>query len=145
MEWIPHAVFAAGVVLGEVYQWGNWLARNPGKPRTGYFGTGLPHLMMNLLVIVGVDVLWAAGLLDEALNFVIPESVSGAWANVGVPYTPQVGLLLGAMADLMGDQIAWLVRIVVGKRFPALAVPTQPVGGGSTGTQSQGGLTQPGG
>lgn len=118
----PHVDFAAGVILGELYQWGRWMTLNPGKPKRGYWDVGIPHLVMNLVAIVGVDVLWSGGMLDKVINAVLP---SASWANVGIPFTPQVGFMLGAGADIMGDQVAYLARIFIGKVFPSFA-PTPP-------------------
>jgi len=122
----PLILYAVGVVLGEFYQWGNWIPRNPGKPWHEYWLVGLPHGMTNLVIVAGVATLWAEGGLDAAINMLIPGAFTEAWANTGVPYTPQCGLLLGAAADVAGDQIAYLVRLVAGKKWPALAPSTPP-------------------
>lgn len=123
---IPLILYGLGILLGEMYQWGNWIPRNSGKPWRGYWATGMPHLMANAVVIVGVAALWATGLLDDAIDKLIPSALAGDWADVGVPYTPQCGVLLGAAADITGDQIAYLVRLLLGKRFPSFAPVPAP-------------------
>src|SRR5262245_54083941 len=80
----------------------------------GYWTIGLPHLMMNALGDVAVYVLWKLGMLDKAFGLV----GTGDWANVGVPFTPEVGILVGAAADMFADQLAFVLRKVVGSRLP---------------------------
>jgi len=127
----PWGAFVIGVVLSNLWQWAAWVAKNTkdtGRKRwLGYWHIGLPHLVMNILVDVLVCVAWWAEWLDDAMTL-IPGT--DGWANVGIPYTPQVGLMLGAGADLFADQIAFVLRKVLGSRLPFLkSEPDSPAGG----------------
>lgn len=116
MTSIPLWVFVAGVALGELFQWSKWISAHPGQPWRGYWQVGAPHLMGNAFAIVAVCVLWSQGWLDDAVNFVLPSSVTAAWSNVGIPYTPQVALFVGGAADVFGDQITYLIRSLASRR-----------------------------
>lgn len=111
----PLRAFVYGVILGEIYQWGSWKSKHPDQPLFGYWKVGLPHLMTNLFIVVGVAALWKEELLDKALAM-IPGT--GDWANTGVPFTPPIGLLLGIGSDIGGDSLAYLLRKVIGSRLP---------------------------
>jgi hypothetical protein len=122
----PLWLFAVGIICGELYQQWQWIVRHPGAKWRGYWKVGVPHLLGNSIVIVGTYVLWSAGLLDKAINAVIPEKIAGVWSNVGIPFTPQVGFFVGAGADVFGDQVAYMIRLLIGRWWPSTASTIAP-------------------
>lgn len=114
--------FVLGILISELWQWGTWKAKHVEEGWFGYWKLGLPHLMTNALGDIGIAVCWQKEWLDELLAL-MPGT--GDWANVGLPYTPQVGFLLGAAADLFSDQLAYLLTKVVGSRLPFLKKETE--------------------
>lgn len=127
----PIVAFVIGVVVAEMWQWGAWRVKHSGNGWGGYWRVGIPHLMMNLTGDVLVAALWSAGLLDDWINWAMrPIPGLSAWANVGLPYTPQLGLVLGILSDLFSDNLAFVIRKVLSKRLPGtFGDPTPPAGG----------------
>lgn len=108
----PVLAYGAGVVFSEIYQWGAWKIKNLDKGWFGYWAIGLPHLAMNIGGIVIIGALWQVQLLDDITSWTVTKMGMSDWANVGIPFTPQIGLLLGFCADLVSDNLAFLVRKV---------------------------------
>ena len=118
---VPVRAFVIGVFVSELMQWGFWLRKNPGKSPLGYFRTQVASLIANVGVNVAVCVLWSYDGLDAFLQWVaqmIPYLGAKDWAESGVPYTPQVGLILGCMSDFFGDDVAYNLVQVIKKRLP---------------------------
>jgi hypothetical protein len=114
MLMIPLIGFFVGVVISELWQWGAWKAKHTSKEFGwfGYWGVGLPHLMMNLGGDATIACLWSSDLLDDVIIWVV-SFIPGTSnvANVGIPYTPQIGIMLGFASDLFADQGAFVLRI----------------------------------
>jgi len=129
----PWGAFIIGVLLSNLWQWAAWVAKNQkatGWNRwLGYWDIGLPHLVMNLTVDALFCVAWWAEWLDDIVA--LAPGTSG-FANVGIPYTPQVGIMLGAGADLFADQIAFVLRKVLGSRLPFLKTAEEPAAAPAT-------------
>ena len=125
----PWGAFIVGVLLSNLFQWGKSVSIQTtlkGKERwLGYWYIGLPHMVANILVDVLACVAWEAGWLDNLLAL-MPGT--GDWANVGIPYTPQVGIMLGAGVDIFADQIAFVLRKALGSRLPFLSQPKEVEG-----------------
>jgi hypothetical protein len=133
----PLLAFGLGVLLSEIMQWGLWLVGHPaqkGEPMrphlAGYFRDGLAHFVLAWSVCGMVGLLWALGGMDWVVSF-LPDAMTEAWADTGVPYTPQVGATLGFAIDFAADKIAWAFRARLGSAPSAVPVPpTPPAGGG---------------
>lgn len=113
----PLIGFLIGVLSSELSQWGIWITAHPGRPKAGYWQDGLGHLILAWSTCVLVAALWAMNGLDVLVGF-IPDAIAGEWADTGIPFTPQVGLMLGYGLDFLGDKIAFAVRVRLGKFIP---------------------------
>lgn len=124
----PVLAFLAGVVLSELYQWAAFWRKNADKPALTYWKMGLPHALGNLAGDVIVGVLWSYEGLDwlvlKAAEFV---PGSGEWAASGIPFTPQMGILLGFGVDLFSDNLTYLVRKMGAAKAPWLLQQDQPL------------------
>jgi hypothetical protein len=119
----PWTGFLIGIIVSNIVQWGTWLSnRKPGQSYLGYWRVGIPHFTMNIWVDVAAYVAWDQGWLVK-LEDMIPGI--GNWMNA-LPFTPQVGLMLGMGVDLTADKLAFLVRKVLGSRLPFLNQPADP-------------------
>jgi hypothetical protein len=117
----PLLGFLLGVLLSEIYQWGAWIGKNTGQTWRGYWAMGLPHLMTNAAGDVVIAVLWQMQVLDDLVGYVVMLIPGGAgYANVGIPFTIQVGVMVGFVADLFSDSAAYLLRTVIVPKIPWL-------------------------
>lgn len=117
----PIRAFLLGVIVSELMQWGFWLRKNGGRVPLGYFKAQSATLIANMGINVGVCFLWSFQGLDGFLDWmstVMPFIGAEQWAESGIPYTPQVGLMLGCMSDFFGDDIAYNLVEVVRKWLP---------------------------
>lgn len=105
----PIAAWGLGMLLSEAMQWGLWITAHPGRPKRGYLDDGVAHFLFAWSVCGGVCTLWALGGLDLLMSM-LPDGLLGEWWKAGVPYTPQVGLLLAFGLDFVSDKIAFAVR-----------------------------------
>lgn len=129
----PWVAFVVGVLLSNLFQWGKSVSiqtKLSGRARwLGYWYVGLPHMLTNILVDVLACVAWQAGWLDDVVAL-----IPGGPANVGIPYTPQVGIILGAGVDIFADQIAFMLRKALGSRLPFLQQGAKEVDSDTKGT-----------
>ena len=117
----PLRAFLVGIIISELMQWGFWLRKNQGQPALGYFRAQKATLIANMGVNGGVCYLWSYGALDVVLKWGaawVPLLGSADWAASGIPYTPQMGLMLGCLSDFFGDDIAYNLVEVLRKRLP---------------------------
>ncbi len=114
----PLIGFIIGVLSSELSQWGIWITAHPGRPRVGYWQDGLGHLLLAWSTCGIVAALWASNGLDYLVGF-LPDAISSQWADTGIPFTPQVGLLLGYGIDFMGDKLAFAIRVRLGGTMSA--------------------------
>ena len=102
--------YLAGILSGELFQWSTWKAGHPDEPWKDYWKVGLPHLIVNLTVVLAVYFSWACGLLTWLLGMFGASpiaqllSVSGPWA-----------FLVAFISDICGDKIAYVLRSPAGK------------------------------
>jgi hypothetical protein len=119
----PWVGFLIGVIVSNIVQWGTWLSnRKEGQSYFGYWRVGVPHFIMNVWVDVAAYVCWDQGWLVK-LEDMIPGI--GNWVN-SLPFTPQVGVMLGMGVDLTADKLAFFVRKVLGSRVPFLKTEEEP-------------------
>lgn len=114
----PLKAYVIGVLASEVLQWAFWLRKNPGHGLFEYFSSQVATLIGNMGVNVAVGFLWKMEGLDALLGWAAGLLPVGAadWAESGVPYTPQVGLMLGCFCDFFGDDLAFnLVEMARGR------------------------------
>jgi len=121
----PFFGFLLGIVASNIWQWGFWKTKHQTKEDgwLGYWHMGLPHLMMNIVGDGIALALWRMELLDDIIK-IIPGMETREWVNVGIPFTPQVGFMLGACVDLFSDQLVFMVGTVLGKWLPFLKPPS---------------------
>lgn len=107
----PLLAFQAAVLLTECWQWLIWMTKHKEQGVAGYWKQGWTSLALNQVVNVAVACLWAYGMLDpllqKAASFLPGDP---AWANVGIPFTPETGIVVGALSDLFGDDAALLIQ-----------------------------------
>lgn len=105
----PILMFVVGVVCSEGAQWAIWGTGHPGRKAREYFSDGWAHFVMAWVVCTMVGFAWALEGISELMSL-LPDGVLGEYWKAGVPYTPQVGLILGFSVNFMADKIAYAVR-----------------------------------
>ena len=101
--------FVAGIVAGELFQWGTWKGGHPDQPWAGYWKVGLPHLLVNIAVVVGVVAFWYSGALTKLLE-VAGFSPIAQLLSISPPW----GFVVAMLSDICGDKIAYILRDPVG-------------------------------
>jgi len=100
----PILAFIIGVFCCELAQFGVWWGVKPGSSPRGYLTGQIGHYA-TLLGIGGMFVLlWTMNGLDVVVQY-LPEALTGSWAKTGVPFTPQVGAVMGFLLSLRIDKI----------------------------------------
>ena len=102
----PQIAFWTLVLFSELSQWAIWKANNSQKRWRDW--SGRLHLMSNFGVVLLVNLLWDAQLLDDL--------IAGALSYVGIAATMQwdkllplnvsCGAILGYATDKFGDQLS---------------------------------------
>lgn len=105
----PIVAFVLGVLCSEGAQWALWGTGHPGRKAIDYFADGWAHFVLAWSVCTLVGVLWALNGLDAILGY-LPDALTSSWADTGVPYTPQVGIVLGFAINAMADKVAFAFR-----------------------------------
>lgn len=105
----PIAAFVVGVLCSELVQAAVWGMAHPGRKVRGYLDDGVWHFVLAWGVCGFVAMLWALNGLDAIVAW-LPDAMTASWADTGVPYTPQVGAVLGFAVDAMADKIAFAFR-----------------------------------
>ena len=101
--------FLAGVLAGEAFQWSTWKATRPSQRWRGYWNVGLPHLIVNLTIVLGVLAAWHCGLLAYLVGLFGFSPIAQL-----LSISPPWGFLVAMLADICGDKIAYVLRNPVG-------------------------------
>ena len=106
--------FSIGVSVSEVSQWGKWKALHSDQPWLGFWKIGGPQLMANGAIDLFLFGLWGAGLVDECLDLALHQipfvSLRDIHLTGMLPFSPQVGVVLGLGSDMVADQLAFLFQ-----------------------------------
>jgi len=106
--------FGIGVTASELSQWGKWKALHTDKPWLDFWKVGGPHLMANAGIDLSAYCLWAMGLMDEGLDLILHwvpfVHVQDIHLTGMLPFSPQVGVILGFGVDMVADQMAFLFK-----------------------------------
>lgn len=105
----PIVAFVLGVLCSEAAQWAIWGTAHKGRRALDYFADGWAHFVIAWSVCTLIGVAWSIEGLT-ALMALLPDGFLGEYWKAGVPYTPQVGLLLGFGINFMADKIAFAFR-----------------------------------
>lgn len=116
----PLLAFLIGVMISEINQWGMWILGHPGRGKLGYFKDGVPHFMIAWGTCIMGWLFWYMNALDFLVGY-IPAAITDKWADTGIPYTPQVGLMLGFGFNFAADKFAFAIRARLGNGKPATA------------------------
>jgi hypothetical protein len=109
--------FLGGVLAGEAFQWATWKGGHRDQRWRGYWNVGLPHLIVNLTIVLGVLAAWHCGLLAYILGMFGFTPIAQL-----LSISPPWGFLVAMLADIMGDKIAYVLRNPAG-RFLGKMVP----------------------
>jgi hypothetical protein len=105
----PIVAFVLGVLCSEAVQWALWGTGHPGRRALDYFADGWAHFVLAWGVCTMVGVAWSLEGLT-ALMSLLPDGLLGDYWKAGVPYSPQVGLLLRFGINAMADTVAFAFR-----------------------------------
>ena len=107
--------FAAGVLLGEMCQWCLWMMGHPTRGKLGYWKVGIPHLVINLTVVIAAYAAWHCGVLAAVLGMLGATPIAQL-----LSISPPVGFLLALFSDVFGDKFAYAATTYVGSKFSKL-------------------------
>lgn len=114
----PIVAFILGALSVEIIQFGIWLIVQPGWNPGKYVRLQAGHWV----VLVGAGLLFCVAWQLQALDFLVeylPKQLTKDWGKSGVPFTPQLGIVLGSLLSFQGiDKVVAAFRA---RRSPAPA------------------------